>query len=342
MHWLPPRLETEGGLNLLPKAYWSSDNDLGLGFELLRPFRFPGSSHFERDAELEMDGRVTENGHLRGSVVATVFFDQGRYRLRTRVRYDSLYRRFWGIGGHTPAENEELYRPQNTFAYVELFRRVVPTFRLGLRLEFQHFKYAEVEDGGLLDRMEYPGEGLDNILGGGIVAEYDTRDDLYSPRRGSLVQGFALFFEDGLGSEIPFSNYHVDARRYLPLPAGQTLALQAFSWSAGGDAPIWRYGEIGGRAHSRGYRAARFIDQALVAAQAEWRLPLKWRMSGAVFGGGAVVAPAFGKLRLEDVWPTGGGGVRWRVLPDRDVVIRGDLAFGSDSLRAFLSFGQAF
>lgn len=342
MHWLPPRLETEGGLTVLPKAYYSSDNDVSLGFELLRPFRFPGSSRFERDAEIEMGGRVTQNGHIRATTVGTVFFHQGRYRLRTRLRYDSLYRRFWGVGGNSPSSNQELFRPQNTLAYVELFRRVASSLHLGIRLEYQHFKYAEVEEGGLLDVVDYPGEGLDNIFGGGIVAEYDTRDDLYSPRRGSFVQGFAIFFEEGIGSEIPFSNFHVDARRYFPLPAENVLALQVFSWSAGGDAPIWRYAELGGRVHSRGYRRARYIDQSMLASQVEWRMPLGWRLSGAVFAGAAAVAPRFDALRLDELHPTGGGGLRWRVRPDKDVVVRGDLAFGKDSVRAFLSFGQAF
>jgi Omp85 superfamily domain len=341
LHWLPPRLNV-GETTIVGKASYSSDNDLGVGFELLRPFRFPGSSPTEPDAEIRLDGRVTQNGHVRASARGTVHFDGGDWVLRSRIRFENLYRRFWGIGGDTPSEDEELFRPHNTFLYVEVIGRVAEHLRVGLRGEYQDYRYAEVESGGLLDTMAYVGLERDNVLGGGLVVDYDTRDDRYEPRHGIYAQAFALFFADDVGSDFTFNNYNIDIRGFVPLGESQVLALQAFGWTAEGNAPIWRFAELGGRSHSRGYRHARYIDKSLAATQIEWRVPLQWRVSGALFGGVAVVGPRASALRADLLRPTTGVGLRWKLFEDRDVVLRADVAFGQDSARAFMTFGQAF
>ncbi len=341
LHWIPPRLNL-GDTTVLGKASYSSDNDLSAGFELFHPFRFGEEASSNPDAELKLAGRVTQNGHVRASARGTLYLHEGSWVLRSRIRFENLYRRFWGVGGDAPASNEELYRPHNTFAYVEVIRRVADHLRIGLRGEYQDFNYAEVESGGLLDTVGYRGVDRDNVVGAGVVLDFDTRDDIYQPHRGTYAQAFALFFSDRSGSDFEFQNYNLDLRGYLPLAGRQVLALQAFAWTARGDAPIWRFAELGGRTHSRGYRHARFIDKTLVAAQGEWRVPLRWRVSGAFFGGFAVVGPQISTLRIDQLRPTSGGGLRWKLFDDKDVVLRGDVAFGQDSVRAFLTFNEAF
>lgn len=339
--FLPPRLDG-AGLVLVPKAYHSSQDDFGLGLEVVRPFRTPLQDDLSVDSEFTLEGRLHTTGHGSAAAVATVYFGRGTWFLKSKIEFETLARRFWGLGSDTPESNEEIFRPQHTRAYVELFHRVVDGLRVGGRIEWNDYRYLETEDGGLLDTQDYPGLCCDNATGAGIVWEWDRRDNLYAPRSGVYAQGFALFFSEDMHGDFAFQNYHLDLRSYHDLGGGNVLALQAFTFALFGDAPIWRYAAVGGRPHSRGYQRGRFLDRRMAAVQAEWRRPLVGRLDGVVFGGLANAAPAYDDFKLGNMRPTLGGGLRLHATEDRDLLIRADLAFGEESIEGYLSFGHAF
>lgn len=151
-----------------------------------------------------------------------------------------------------------------------------------------------------------------------------------------------MSFGEATGGDSSFNNYLMDLRGYLPLSEKQVLALQYFLYSTTGDAPIWRYAELGGHNHSRGYRTGRYIDRLLMAFQAEYRRPLFWRLSGSTFAGLANVAEEYRDFELEHMRPTIGAGLLVRPGNDSNVVIRSDFAAGENSLRAQFSIGHAF
>jgi len=340
--WSPPRLEGAGGVIYLPKLYYSTDNSFGAGGQILRPFRLPGCGDRALDSEISLKARVTIDGYLRAEIRTTLYPRGADWMFRAKISHDNLSRRFWGVGTDTPSEDEENFRPQDTLAYVEFFRTLVPRLRIGVRGEYEHFKYDDVEAGGLLETTDYPGKGVDGISGVGLLAEWDSRDDQHDPHRGLYLQAFSLAFGEKTGSDFSFNNYNVDLRGYLPISEGQVLALQYFLYSALGDAPIWRYAELGGRPHSRGYRTGRYVDRLLMAFQAEYRRPLSWRLGLSAFAGLANVTEEYHHFELEHMRPTIGGGLLLRTGRQSNVVIRSELAAGENSLRAHLSIGHAF
>ena len=339
--FFPPRFDG-AGIVLVPKAYHSSQDDFGVGLEAIRPFRTPLQGDLSVDSEFTVKGRLHTTGHGSAQAVATVYFGKGTWFLKSKVEFETLARRFWGLGSDSPESNEETYRPQSLLAYVELFHRVFDGFRVGGRVEWNDFRYLETEDGGLLDTRDYPGLCCDNAAGAGIVWEWDGRDNLYAPSSGVHAQGFALFFSEDMSGDFAFQNYHLDFRSYHDLGGGNVLALQAFTFALFGDPPIWRYAAVGGRAHSRGYQRGRFLERRMAAVQAEWRRPLIGRLDGVAFGGLANVAPAYNDFKLGTMRPTVGVGLRLHATEDRDLLIRADLAVGEESIEGDLSFGHAF
>ena len=341
VEWLPPRIDG-AGIVVVPNVHYSSENEFGLSLEAVRPFRTPMQSSVSADSEIRVLGRMHTTGNATAEAVATIFFGEGAWSLKSRIEYESLARRFWGVGADTPDAAEEVYRPQNVLTYVELFRRVFDRLRVGARMEWQDYRYLEIEDGGLLDTRDYPGLCCDNATGGGLVWEWDGRDNVYSPTRGIYAQGFALFFSEDLNGDYAFRNVHFDVRSYHDLGGGNVLALQVFTYALFGDAPIWRYAAVGGRAHSRGYRRGRYLDRRMAAVQAEWRFPLVGRLDGVAFGGLANADEYYNDFKFERMRPTLGGGLRLPLNQRRDVTVRADLAFGESSMRGYLAFGHAF
>jgi len=337
----PPRL-VAWGFVYLPKASYSSEAGFGLGGQVIRPFRLPGSGPATPESDVTVKGRATHRKY--SAIEASADLSLGaRHSLKAKIGYDSLPLRFWGIGPNSPSEDEEVYRPQSVQAYVEVLREVLPAFRLGLRYEYERQKYLEVEEGGLLDTRGYRGTSGKPIVGTGPLFSYDTRDNRYSPTTGRYYQGFALFFDEAFGSHHDFNNYHVDVRHYHPLGEGRVLATQFFTYAAKGAAPVWRYAALGGRDHTRGYRKGRYLDRVLVAFQGEYRFRLFSRLGGAAFAGLAEVAKKLPNLKLTTMRPTLGGGLRLEASPKSGIMARFDVAVGgTDSVRFHLSLGEAF
>lgn len=341
LEWFPPRFANDRIL-VVPEPHYNSRDHFGLSLEAIHPFRTGLQTARSDDSEFRAFGRLHSTGNGAAEASALVHFGEGTWYLKSKIEYRSLIERFWGVGPDTPSAAEELFRPQEVRTYVELFHHVVDGLRVGGRLEWNDYRYVEVEDGGLLDTVDYPGLCCDNVAGAGVVAEFDRRDNLYAPRRGVYVQGFLMFFNEGLNGDYEFQTAHLDFRAYHHVGGGNVLAFQFFTFANYGDVPIWRFAAVGGRAHSRGYRRGRYLDRRMAATQLEWRFPLRGRFDAAVFGGVAAAAEDFADYGLQTLRPTFGSGLRMHVTEDRDLMLSADVAVGQSSVRAYLSFGHAF
>ncbi|MGD8396561.1 MAG: BamA/TamA family outer membrane protein [Candidatus Eiseniibacteriota bacterium] len=337
---LPPRL-VAGRFVFLPTITYRSETSFGLGGELAHTYRWPGSHPDARDSDIRLRGRRTLNGHTEAELTASVYSCRGCLSLKTKLRFTDLPLRFYGIGRDTPESNEEVYRPQSLLYYVEVLHPLAPHLRLGLRYEIENQGLRRVESGGLLATDAIRGTEKGRAAGAGLLADWDTRDHRYAPRHGMYHQVFALVFDEALGSDYDFNNYNLDLRWYDAIGSAGVLATQLFCYAARGQPPFWRLAALGGRAHSRGYRRGRYLDHVLVAGQLEFRTPLYHRLGLAVFGGLADVAPAPSRLRLADVRPTVGGGLRVRVASS-GLRARLDVAAGAEGVELDFGLGEAF
>jgi hypothetical protein len=342
MRLFPPRLYARG-VFYLPKASYSTESGIGAGGQLLYPFRFPGTLASTPASDLMAAGRLTVKGQSSAEAVAQLNLPGDRYYIKTKFSFSNIAERFYGIGPATPSSNEEVYQPQNIDAYVEIFRKLFSSLKAGIRYEFETQKLLKVEPGGILDTQNLRGSnGGQTILGLGLLLDWDTRNARYSPTSGVYCQGYALIFNDDIGSDQSFDNYNLDLRSYLsPIP-GHVLASQFFVYASRGRVPYWKYAALGGRGHSRGYRKGRYLDRILVAFQEEYRYPLWWRFGLASFAGLADVGPEYGALQLEHMKPTIGTGIRLRIGSEHGVRARFDVAVGGGTPRFYLDLDEAF
>jgi outer membrane protein assembly factor BamA len=333
----PPQLEWFGFV-YLPKVTYGADTGVGVGGHILRPFSVRNGAVA---SEVDIGGRATVKGQ--GEAAFTLDLEWGEhYSAKTKVEFTNIAHRFYGIGPDTKDSNEEVYERQSIRYYLELFRGLTAHLRAGVRGEFEASRMLETEPGGLFATRHIPGVVRSQVLGWGFLADWDTRDDRYWPTRGSYHQSFFMMFDDGAQSDFNFDVYYLDLRKYIPTAQNHVLALQGFMYATDGAPPFWRLAELGGRAHSRGYRRGRYRDKSLVAFQAEHRFAV-WRRLGLVgFVGLADVAPQITDLKFEHMRLTAGGGVRVRVSSGgRRINARFDAAYGNE-LRAYFTLGEAF
>ena len=322
---------------VLPKIYYSSEAGLGFGVELGRAFQW--GRLYAADSDVRIRGRVTVEGDGAASVTLNLGWLDKKYNFKTKLEYDDIPRSFYGVGADTPESNRETYQGQSILYYIEVFRRITEHFRMGVRGEAQDYVMLEVEEGGLLDARSAPGDHT-AVAGAGILAFYDSRERRYSPRRGSYHQFFWLRFGSIDGRDYEFNVFNADFRWYIPVRLNDVLAVQLFTYITDERPPFFRLASIGGRAHSRGYRRGRYIDEVMAAAQLEYRTPVWWRVGLVGFAGMAEVAPIVSDLRLEHTRPTVGGGARF-LLGRNWGHARFDIAYG-DQFRFYFRLDEAF
>ncbi len=110
----------------------------------------------------------------------------------------------------------------------------------------------------------------------GLSLRLDNRDNILNPQSGEYLATSPLYFSNLTGSNFSFTLLEVDLRKYCKAPLKSIVALQTFTQLAFGSPPFRMMALLGGENVMRGYYTGRYRDNHLLAAQAEWRLPIYW------------------------------------------------------------------
>jgi hypothetical protein len=176
----------------------------------------------------------------------------------------------------------------------------------------------------------------------GPHVERDTRSDQFYPRSGTwfdLVMGFA---GEAIGGRRNYQMYQAAFSTYSSLSPRQVLAAKVNSCFADGEVPFYDLCLLGQYQDIRGYQTGQYRDRAMLTAQAEYRLELRWRLGVVAFGGAGEVAEGFDKFTGSRVLPSGGAGLRFRLTEANHVNLRADYAWGKNSSALYISIAEAF
>ena len=179
-------------------------------------------------------------------------------------------------------------------------------------------------------RPDTGGTDLTPLSGLGPIFSYDTRDNSFSPNRGTYAELKTQFNFSAIGSEDTYQKYDFAWNQYIPLAQRHTLAARLAAGIATGDVPFEDEYILGMQEDIRGYDNGRYRGTQLYAAQAEWRWNF-WRRFGMVgFGGVAWVTNDASDLRFKDVLPGVGAGFRFMAVKEDGVNVGLDFAVGRD------------
>lgn len=272
-----------------------------------------------------------------------VFTPANRYRFNGEVgiyRYTYFY---YGIGNEFSDYPGELFGISFSRIRLNALRRSGKSTYLGIRYWLEKFTINEVENEGLLSGQ--PPLGVDGglVSGFGPMYQLDTRDNLFFPRKGSLLEAALLVNSPVFGSDFTFSKFSFNAAKYLEPVPKTVLALNAYLELNYGDAPFNQLALLGGAKRLRGYYEGRFRDNHLLILQGEWRFPIWKRIKGTVFGGVGLVNDKVKNLSAQPIRPAYGAGLRYLALKEQQIHIRLDIAWGEkDNSGFYLTIGEAF
>jgi hypothetical protein len=325
---------------VLPVISYSPETRFTFGATAGRSYRFSDDPRC-RPSLFTPVFLVTTRSQLMLWLFGDVWWADDAWHLFGMTGYAKYPTQFYGIGDDTPATAEEEVTPGTARLDLSLARAVRPRLYLGPRVEWEHARVLQREDGGLIASGAIPGATGADICGLGLVASYDTRDALMYPTRGWFATAGASRYLDILGGDFVYTRTVVDLRRYVSLGGTRVLALQAAGTSLDhGQAPFTQLVRLG----LRGYFESRYLENDGVLAQIEVRSVLWGRLGGAVFAGAGELAASRERLRLDEARYAAGFGLRVRVGPDgpERAHIRFDWGFGENDSGFYVNFGEAF
>ena len=273
----------------------------------------------------------------------TIYFPGEKYILNQQVSFSYYPDKFWGLGDHTPDRNKEPYTYKQFYVYLHPQRSVGNNLFLGALYEFQQVWDVRYEVGGLFDQENIAGRKGYRSSGLGLSLTYDTRNNAFSPDRGAMLQFYFNHFDPIFASDYRYTNFVVDFRKFIRIFRGQILAAQAYGFFNAGDVPLRSLASFGGANSMRGYYDGRFRDKNQIVLQAEYRVPLFWRLGVVGFGGCGNVSNSLNDIDLTQVKYSFGGGVRIALNKAERLNLRLDYGIGEGHSKGFyFQLGEAF
>ncbi len=284
----------------------------------------------------------TQNRQFKALLCGDIYLEKENYHLAADLVFQEYPDKFFGIGAYAPDGLEENFTPHIFGLAVSLLRKLKEHVGVGLLYDFSKFEMIESEAGKSLSQGDIPGSRGSFLSGVSLLLDVDSRDNIFFPVRGEYFKFTAQFYNKIFGSEYTFQSYRCDLRKYFSPFPGHVLALQSIVQTQTGVVPFHRLSRMGGQYVMRGYYDGRFRDRNAVILQAEYRLPLFWRLGAVGFVGAADVAHRFRDFKFNNIKHSYGFGLRYLFNKHEKMYIRFDVGFGEGTNGFYFSVFEAF
>ncbi len=339
----PPQ-KSSVGFVILPVLFYMPETKLGGGVGGLITYRPASSAPTERPSSLYFYAVYTQLKQFSTQWEPEFYFQKEKYLVRSKIVFEKYPDKFWGIGPDTPDEAEENFTPR-TFSVEASFQQKILTEQklyAGLQYLFETYKILKTDPEGELVQGPWLGRSGATSSGLGFILNWDTRDNIFTPRRGNYWQLLMNFYRKFLGGDFNFTTLKLDLRKFFPVTATHVLAVQALFQSAAGDVPFKSYPKLGGDSIMRGYYSGRYRDRYLTAFQGEYRLPVWWRFGLVGFAGLGNVADKIGNFDLGKFKYSVGLGIRFLIVPKEGTNLRLDFAWGKGTSGFYFTARESF
>jgi outer membrane protein assembly factor BamA len=270
------------------------------------------------------------------------YFKDDAWKIKGGAGVFDFNLRFYGIGRLPGDRGLSIPINQEGWAAgVRGLRRIKGDWYVGLQYWF--LRITSTFDTTNLDIDLPPAIQLDSQVAGlGVMIEFDSRDNRFNTTSGRLLNATWSNSEKAIGSDFDFSSGKADYNFYHQLKPGKVLAGRGTLCMTPGDAPFYALCKFGQGVDLRGYFGGRFRDETMATVQAEfrWRFYKKWGV--VAFAGVGEVAESWSDYNLDDLLPSAGVGLRFKLSKTTGLNLSVDYAVGQDSDALYFYVGESF
>lgn len=319
---------------------YTKEASVGIGVLASGLYRIDRTDSITPPSYVSFFGNFSLSGFYMFGVSGNTLFDHNRSRVIYEVSFASKPLDFWGIGYEAGRFNEstDYIRKQVKFDAGYLYE-VWSHLYVGGSLLFSHTRGTNFDERGESylagQRLHYTSTGI------GVTLQYDSRDFIPAPERGSYLMVKQVIYPKGTGNcGRTLYKTTATADYYQRLWRGAVLATDLFGEFNSSGTPWCMLAELGGGYRMRGYYQGRYIDNNIITCQIEYRQRIWRRIGCAVWGGAGNVFPSFGRFRWGQTLPNYGLGFRWEFK--HRVNVRVDYGFGRKTGGLVFNINEAF
>jgi hypothetical protein len=283
-------------------------------------------------------GFGTENGS-RGAFAGHLGFTRdGRWRYAAGVAHASLNLTFFGARASDAGDEARglAYNLETTAAIADV------RHRLGDSDWFAGLRYLRADTDSRFDLgrpASIPAHQLRSTEAGlAAVAEYDGRDNIFTPTRGTRISLMANDFGASWGGDHEFRLYRAAANSFWDAVPKLVLGARLDYRSSTGDPPFYARPFI----ELRGIPALRYQGDHVAVAELEarWNLDGRWSLIG--FAGAGQAAGRAGDFGTVPTRSTVGVGLRYLLARALGLHAGVDVARGPEESAIYLIVGSAW
>jgi hypothetical protein len=289
----------------------------------------------------------TLNNQAKININPRFYFFNNKMYLTGNVNLRHYPDHYYGIG-NTPPVDDMLYTAQTFSVNVQPFYLFNEKVMLGMYLGVRGERLLLADSVAAMRpyvQQQYGLTGWDPyfMFGMGVQFAYDSRDNGFYPQKFSNFLKFsAITYQQALGSSFSVTSFALDFRQYIPTWLGQVFAWQVYAdVNLGKEIPFQMLPTIGGSDKLRGFRERKYTDNSMFLVQAEYRIPIWWRLKAAVFCSVGDVFDVYNPT-IHRVKIGYGAGLRFR-LNDARVNLRLDVAGNNEGeVKFYITATEAF
>lgn len=293
---------------------------------------------FGRPNVTMVGGFGTENGSW-GVVAGDLrYWLDDRLQTLAGVAYASVNLDFYGIGNDAALARDPLrYNLEPAGGLLQTKYRV-GTSRVwaGLSYAFAATEVSFETPAGTPGRPEFRSQS--NVGGLTPSLTFDSRDNIFTPTRGTYVEGTVGLFSEILGGDDDFQRTQVIAMHFIPLTERLFLGLRGQVAASFGDEPFYLRPFI----YLRGAPAMRYQGEEMAQIEAELRWQFWKRVSVVGFVGTGATWNDFEQFKRSQSVVTGGTGLRYELARKYGIHAGVDLAFGPENTAFYIQVGSAW
>ena len=327
----------------LPLVFFSPDTKFGGGAGGLLTFNFPKDSLNARRSSTTFGIAYTQLNQLLCYFPFQLFLKNQKYWLYGELGYYKYIYNYFGVGNFDNETYIEKYDAKFPHVRIYALQKIRPNIYVGFRYSFDQLSLKPKSDTSFLNNTDLLGRKGGRISGLGLVTNYDTRDKIFYPTKGVLLETSLYHENTYTGSDFRNSRISIDASAYFSTPNKRHIwAINSNIVLSNGEIPFHQKPFLGGPKKLRGYFERKYLDDNLLLLQTEYRFPLFWRLGGAIFAGGGTVASKINQFNVQNIRYSYGLGLRVLADKQQGINIRIDYGFGKKSQGLYLTVGEAF
>lgn len=177
-----------------------------------------------------------------------------------------------------------------------------------------------------------------NVGGFTPSVTYDSRDNIFTPTRGTYVEASVGVFSEALGGDDEFQRVRLLGMQFISLCPKLSLGFRGEAAASFGDAPFYLRPFV----NLRGAPIMRYQGEEMAQIEAELRWQFWKRLSVVGFAGGGAAWNDFERFDSTQSLVTGGVGFRYEIARRYGIHMGVDVAFGPDNTAVYVQVGSAW